>query len=193
MKSREIFDLMNSGNFNLENVCESLLLDANDLINIRRCGTFEAKKSCYLEQLTKFENAHKKFVSGGGIGIGRYALLIMFNSRLDGMFMYLIKEQSDLHVKTDIQKVFLEVSRQVDFADDVTKTWITINALIKLKFEMLTDMIEANPNESSDIALVFVDEMVKHIVSFDCENWAKFEENEVRNIVTKQTLELLGK
>lgn len=61
MKSKTMRDLMIDNKFDIQSVGEELLADANNLIKTRKCETDVAKRSCYIEQIQKYESALKQY------------------------------------------------------------------------------------------------------------------------------------
>ena len=61
MKSKTMRDLMIDNKFDIQSVGEELLADANNLIKARKCETDVAKRSCYVEQIQKYESALKQY------------------------------------------------------------------------------------------------------------------------------------
>ena len=61
MKSQTIRDMMIAGTFELASVGAALLDDANNLIRLRHAQTDDAIRSCYQEQLQKYNSALRKY------------------------------------------------------------------------------------------------------------------------------------
>lgn len=61
MKTKEIIEYAKTHTVaNFSDVADPLMEDAKKLIEVRRCHTVEAKKSCYEEQVTKYKSAFAK-------------------------------------------------------------------------------------------------------------------------------------
>lgn len=61
MNTKEIIAYVRTNTVtNFSDVADALMADAKKLIEVRKCHTHEAKKSCYEEQITKYRSAFAK-------------------------------------------------------------------------------------------------------------------------------------
>lgn len=197
MKTAEILNLMKSGEFDKNVVCDALIQDAETLIKARNCKLQEAVKSCYKEQLNKYDSAFKKFVDGGGKpneDMNKLSMIQAFNKRLRGMFQDLVGQEAERLVNADISKLFEEACKQLTPLDYTTATKVTIAALMNLEFKHCLELIKhAKGSDALEVLTAFADIQCDYVCNFNCENWVKLERIEILRIIAEGSASLYAK